>query len=405
MSTQTRSTTLYNAALFTEYNKKSSFTNLMTGEAPKAVVGKANQKQTDPHSPIVRVTDLSKEAGDNVEVDVVHKLRSKPTMGDRKLEGRGESLTTASMDMKIDQGRHMVDTGGKMAQKRTKHNLQSMARGLLGDNYYMDLEDQVTLYHMAGARGTSMDADSIVPLETDSEYKEIMVNTVTPPTYDRHAFGGDATSIDTLDGTDLFSLDAVEQMRLRLDEMSSMRIPSIKFANDKMANESPLYVQYISPRQFYDLEQNASTKDLNQMMANAMKRSNGFNHPIFMGECYMWKGILIKKMNRHVEFLAGSTVDVCTNVDAATIAQKTAAVKIHRSILLGGQALANAFGNSGKGTDSKGYFGMTEEDVDHGNAKEISINWMNGKKKIRFADKDGRINDHGIFIMDTAVSG
>ncbi len=404
MGTQTRSTTLYNAALFTEYNKKPSFTNLMTGEAPKSVVGKANQKQTDPHSPIVRVTDLSKEAGDVVDVDVVHKLRSKPTMGDRKLEGRGESLTTATMDMKIDQGRHMVDTGGKMAQKRTKHNLQSMARGLLGDNYYMDLEDQTTLYHMAGARGTLMDADSIIPLASDSEFSEIMVNPVTPPTFDRHAFGGDATSVDTLDGTDLFSLDSVEQMRLRMDEMSSMRIPSIKFAGDDMANESPLYVMYVSPRQFYDLKQSASTKDLNLLMANASTRKAGFNHPVFKGECYMWEGILIKKMTRYVEFATGSTVDVCTNADAATIAQNTAGVNVHRAILLGGQAIANAFGNSGKGNDSKGYFGMTEEDVDHGNAKEISINWMNGKKKIRFADKDGRINDHGIYIMDTAVS-
>lgn len=404
MGTTTRSNKAFNAALFTEYNKGHSYANLLTGGAPQAVTGKANQKQTDPHAPIVRVTNLSKEAGDEVEVDIVHKLRGAPTMGDRKLEGRGESITTATMGMKIDQGRHMVDAGGRMAQKRTKHNLKSTARTLLGDNYYRDLEDQLTLYHLAGARGTLMDSDSIVPLAGHPEFNEIMVNELMAPTYDRHAFGGDATSIDSLDSTDLFSLDSVEQLRLRLDEASSMRIPSIKFSGDKMADESPMYVLYASARQMYDMKQSASQKDLNQMMANAMTRAKGFNHPIFMGECYMWEGILIKKAPRYVEFGAGATVDVSRNLDAGTIEQQTAGVKTHRAILLGGQALANAFGNTGQGDSEKGHFQMTEEGKDHGNSTEIALNWMNGKKKIRFADKDGRLNDHGVMVVDTAVS-
>lgn len=405
MGTVTRSQKVYNAALFSEYTRKHSFANLLTGDAPKAVKGKSSQKQTDPHAPIVRVSDLSKSAGDAVEVDVIHKLRGKPTMGDRKLEGRGESMTTATMELKINQGRHMVDAGGKMAQKRTEHNLQQSARTLLGDNYYHDLEDQVLLYHLAGARGTLHDADSIIPLADDPEFAELMVNELMAPTYDRVGYGGDASSIDTLDASDLFSLDSVEQTRLRLDEMSSMRIPSIKFKDDKMAEESPLYVQYVTPRQLFDMKQSATQKDLNMMMANAMNRQKGFSHPIFMGECYMWEGILIKKMPRYVEFAQGSEIDVSGNNAAATTSKQTAAVKVHRSILLGGQALANAYGNAGKGSDDKGYFGMTEKEVDHDNGKEISIRWMNGKKKIRFADKDGRQNDHGIFIMDTAVSG
>ena len=120
----------------------------------------------------------------------------------------------------------------------------------------------------------------------------------------------------------------------------------------------------------------------------------------------MWEGILIKKMPRFIEFLAGSTVNVSQNNDAATIGQATAGVKVHRSILMGGQAIANAYGNAGrdKGGSDSGYFGMHEEPTDHGNSREISIRWMNGKKKIRFADKDGRINDAGIMVLDTAVS-
>ena len=44
------------------------------------------------------------------------------------------------------------------------------------------------------------------------------------------------------------------------------------------------------------------------------------------------------------------------------------------------------------------------EAMDHDNAKEHSIAWMNGTKKLRFEDRDGFVEDHGIIAVDTAVS-
>lgn len=405
MGTTVKSNKLFNAALFNEAVRSHNFTNLLTDGAPQAIPGKAS-KQTSKGAPIVRITDLSKAAGDEVEVDIYHQLAGRPTMGDRKLEGRGESLTSASMGLKILQGRHMVDAGGKMAQQRTKHNLQQIARGLLSsDNYYGRLTDQTTLIHLAGARGTNLAADDIVPLANDPEFAEILVNGVLPPTYDRHFFGGDATSVDTLDAADKFTLDVVESMRLTIDEMDTMRLQPIRLANDPGVDADPLYVLYVSPRQMFDFKQTTSHKDLQTLISNAQNRVKGWNHPLFQGECFMWEGILIKKMNRFVEFAAGATVDVSQNNAAATVTQATAGVKIHRGILLGAQALAHGFGNVGKqdGSDA-GYIGMTEEETDHGNSKEIAIRWMDGKKKIRFADKNGRVNDHGVMVVDTAVS-
>ncbi|HFE7520591.1 TPA: DUF4043 family protein, partial [Salmonella enterica subsp. enterica serovar Newport] len=32
-----------------------------------------------------------------------------------------------------------------------------------------------------------------------------------------------------------------------------------------------------------------------------------------------------------------------------------------------------------------------------------AINWINGLKKIRFEDKTGRMQDHGVIAVDTAV--
>lgn len=404
MGTQvTASPTAFNAALFYEYAKGNSFTNLLTESAPQGMTKRNKQAQTSPHAPIVRLTDLTKAHMDTVEVDIYHKLTGIPTMGDKKIEGRGESLTSASMALTINQGRHNVDSGGRMAQKKTKHDLQKLAKTLLADDYYHRLEDEKTLYHVAGARGTKVRADDILPLGNNPVFAEVMVNPVKPPTFDRHFYGGDATSLSSLDSTDIMTLDAVENLRLQLDEQNAMSIPSIKYHSDMIANESPLYVLYVSPRQFKDLKNSAGGKALSDMMSKAMVRSKGFNHPLFFGECYLWENILIKKLKNYVEFEAGTDVSVSNNDSAASVSSAQAQVKTHRSILLGGQALVNAFGNTGS-NGNDGHFGMKEVMTDHDNSKEISINWMNGMSKIRFADKNGRINDVGCAVLDTAVS-
>src|SRR5690606_15441277 len=175
------------------------------------------------------------------------------------------------------------------------------------------LTDQTTLIHLAGARGTNLAADDIVPLANDREFAEILVNGVLPPTYDRHFYGGDATSVSTLDAADKFTLDVVESMRLTIDEMDTMRLQPIRLANDPGVDADPLYVLYVSPRQMYDFKQTTSHKDLQTLISNAQNRVKGWNHPLFQGECFMWEGILIKKMNRFVEFAAGATVDVSQN--------------------------------------------------------------------------------------------
>lgn len=396
---------IFNAALFMEAVRRNSFTNVLTGPAPKK--GDKNKidgkRQTAPGAPIVRITDLSKEAGDEVTVDLFHQLRQKPVMGDKKLAGRGASLTSSQFKLVIDQGRTMVDSGGKMSQQRTAHDLKQLARTLLGP-YYNTLEDQLTLIHLAGARGVHNDADWIVPLESDEEFDEIAVNPLTPPTYDRHTYGGDATAIDNIDSADTFSLTSVDNIRLILDEMPFPLMP-VQFEKDPQAEDSPFHVLFVSPRQWNDFWTSTSGSDWRALQANAQERARGFNHPVFLGECAMWNGILIRKMKRPVRFTAGFNVQVCTNSNNAATETRTAGTTIDRAILLGGQALANAYGRSGKKAKGGMHFSMHEEKTDHENVIEHSISWMNGKAKIRFKGTDGRINDHGVLVHDTAVSG
>lgn len=393
---------LFNAALFLEASRRPSFANIQTGAAP-SLSGEAKKAkgQTSAGAPIVRVTDLESTAGDEVTVDIFHQLRQKPVMGDKTLAGKGTNLKFASFSLKIDQGRTLVDAGGKMSQQRTKHNLKMTAKTLLSP-YYNRLADQISLVHLAGARGDHMDADWILPTEADADFAEIMVNSVTPPTYDRHFYGGDATSIASIDSADKFTLSAVDRLRLALDEMAFPLQP-IRMEDDPMAEDSPFHCLWITPRQWYDFWTSTSGSDWRALQANAFERKNNFNHPIFKGDAVMWNNILVKKQPRPIRFNAGTDVTVCTNTADAQTTTSTAATRVERAILLGAQALADAYGATG-GKGGGYYFGMNEEETDHGNRNEMSIAWMNGKAKIRFQGTDGRVNDHGVMVLDTAVS-
>ncbi|ECZ2621956.1 N4-gp56 family major capsid protein [Salmonella enterica] len=391
---------LYQVALFTTANRNRSMVNILTEqeEAPKAVSpDRKSTKQTSAGAPVVRITDLNKARGDEVSFSIMHKLSKLPTMGDERIEGRGEDLSRADFTLRIDQGRHLVDAGGRMSQQRTKFNLITSARTLLG-TYFNDLQDQCAVIHLAGARGDFMADDVIVPLDSHRNFKEIMINDVMPPTHNRHFFGGDATSLEALDSSDVFTLGLVDNMALYIDEMAHPLQP-VRLKGDELYGEDPYYVLYVTPRQWNDWYTSTSGKDWNQMMVRAVNRSKGFSHPLFKGECAMWRNILVRKYaGIPIRFYTGSKVWVSNNDLTATTKQVEVKTNIDRAMLLGAQALANAYGQR-----NGGHFNLVQKKTDMDNRTEIAIDWINGLKKIRFADKNGKINDHGVIAVDTAV--
>lgn len=394
---------LQNAALFTEATQAPTLCNLLTGSAPQEVKGKKGRKQTEPGAPIVRITDLSKEAGDEVTVDIFHELTGTPTMGDRKLEGRGESMTQAHDKVTIDQGRKLVDAGGRMAQKRTKHNLRANAKKLLG-SYYGRLKEEIMQVHLMGARGDFAHAKTILPLATHEEFDEFLVNTIRPPTHGRHFYGGDASAIDNIDAADLFTLETLDMLRLTMDEAGNPIAP-IMLESDEQRLHNPMWLYYATPRQFDDLKTSATGKDWNTMVSNALSRQKGFNSPLFQGDIAMWNGILVKKLKTPTRFNTGSDVTVSQNVASATTETRQPGVVVERGMLLGAQALAHAMGIAGDSNDGAGHFNVKEFPADHGNSHESVLHWMDGMSKIRFKDGDGWLYDHGVAVVDSAVSG
>lgn len=107
---------IFGAALFAATQRQPNLMNRLTGPAPQQSQAEAKLKgQSSPDFPLVRVTDLSKQAGDTVSVDMFNVIGGRPIMGDRNAEGKGEKLTSSSMDATINLVTKSVDVGGKMA--------------------------------------------------------------------------------------------------------------------------------------------------------------------------------------------------------------------------------------------------------------------------------------------------
>lgn len=410
---------LFSVALFAQTIKKPSFSNQLTGDAPKQADAESKLKmQTVPDMPFVRVTDLSKTAGDTVSVDMFGLVGGKPLVGDINAEGRGEKMTATSMDIAIDNLTKVVDAGGKMAQQRTVHNLRSLAMAQLV-SYFTRLDDQLSLVHAAGARGFHQGADWVVPLAADADFASICVNTVKAPTYNRH-FVASGTGLvkggqqlGSIATTDVFKLEHLDGFRTILDEMDFPLQP-VRIADDPAAQDEPMWVMYVSPRQYSQILTNTSGATLRSFQQYAWNRASyGSKHPLFKGEVGMWNGILVKKLARPIRFTTGTSAKIITSANAATATESdqsiagaiTSSYAVDRGILFGAQALATVYG---KNKSSDYHFSWLERNYNFERNFEVAGDSMAGKSKLRFKYDDGTgtlvPTDHGVMVLDTAVS-
>jgi N4-gp56 family major capsid protein len=388
----------FSVALFNESIRKGTFRRNLTGPAPKQTAAEAKAKgQTSPGMPFVTITDLSSGPGDTVSIDLFNIVSGKPVMGDQKLAGRMMSLASSSMDMKINQCRGGVDTGGRMSQKRTRHSLRGIAKANLA-GWNARLYDQLAMVHCAGARGTQNDNEWIVPPTTDADFTSIVVNSVLAPTRNRRFFAGDATSVTNLDTADILTLNDLDRIRMTLGELPFTMQP-IQMEGDNQAEDDPLYVLYVTEAVWYNLQISTTGQNWRSFLAGAHERSKGFDHPLFRGSPGLWANFLVKKMKRAIRYAAADTV---VEYDASNAAANvTANVGFDRCLLMGAQALATAYGNAeGGGNDNGYYFKWHEELTDHENIREISSSSISGMAKIRFTGTDGSPTDQGVATID-----
>ncbi|MEG0130565.1 MAG: DUF4043 family protein [Acinetobacter sp.] len=401
--------------LFATHMQRNSTLNLLAGKMPKGEAGAdaTLRKQTTQHMPIVRVQDLGKSRGDEVTFHLLNPVGAYPIMGSAHAEGRGVGMSLNEDRLRVNQARFPVDLGNVMSQIRSPADLRKLGRPVaqsLMDRYC----DQSLLVHMAGARGFHNNIEWAIPTENHKDFKEIMVNNVKAPTKNRH-FLVDGSGVQLFKQTadeveletgDLFTMDTVDSMKSVLDTIA-LPPPICKFEGDSNADDSPLRVWLVSPDQYNKF---AAQPGFRSFQSAAWARaSQAKQHPLFTGDVGIWNNFIIRKMPRPIRFYAGDNIKYCaaynSEVESNAIVPASFGEKfaVDRSIILGGQAIAEAMASS---EHSGAPFFWSEKDLDHGDKWELLIGAIRGVSKIRFDVNTGErqeFTDYGVTVVDTAV--
>lgn len=405
------------AGLFAQAMQRNSTLGRLSGPMPKgeARAGEVVRKQTATDMPIVKAMDLSRGKGDEVEFQFLQPVGAYPIMGSRTAEGKGTGLSYDTSRVRVNQARFPVDLGDTMTGIRSPVDFRRLGRPVaqsLMDSYM----DQSLLVHMAGARGFHDNIEWRVPVESHPEFADIAINVVRAPTKNRHyiadgtngiqLFNDNAGEVD-LATTDALDMDTVDAIRTVMESIA-LPPPAVKIPGDVVAEDSPLRVLLVSPAQYHAFSQDPNFR---QFQANALARaSKAKQHPLFLGECGLWNGILLMKMPKPIRFYAGDEIRYCASytseAESACVVPASFGTThaVDRAILLGGQAIAQAFAASGHGGMP---FFWKEKSFDHDDKLELLIGAIQGISKVRWLVDQGNgqkhFTDHGVVAIDTAV--
>jgi N4-gp56 family major capsid protein len=321
---------------------------------------------TGPDSIIQKVTDLEKGKGDTVKLHIFGKLATYGVTGDSILEGNEEALAPYSDTIKVDQLRHAVKLDGKMTEQRSAINLRTEAGIQLG-TYARDLMTEMLTFNLSGARGVRTGHICT------TGWTGFAGNSLITPdsTHQLIAGVGTKAGLTTSDKMTTALLDKVKaKIALLMNSGVPMRPATVK--------GKKYFVVVVTPEQFYDLRQDTN-------WINAQKDANvrSEDNPIFSGAEGVWNGMIIRVNDAGVLF---NDYGAGANIGAA------------RAVVLGAQAAAVAFGNSG--SDTKNNFKYIEKvDFDYFNQNGFAIASIFGIKKLQFNSKD-----NGVFTVDTAYT-
>lgn len=388
----------------------------LTGSMPKvdSAVAAAKGNQSKTTMPIVRADNLTKNKGDEITFHLDNPIGGYPIMGSDFAEGKGIGMSFSEDRLRVNQARFPIDMGNTMTQLRTPFDQRRMARPKAQKlmNQYID---QSILVHLSGARGFhDHKIEWSVPVASHPKFAEIMVNRVKAPSRNRHLVAGAGSVAEvkanagdlTIATTDTLSMDVLDSVRAWSDSIPLPPSP-VEFDGDQAATDSPFRVFLASPAQYSAFSTDPAFR---AFQANAHARARlAKDHPLFLGDAGLWNGILILKNPKPIRFYAGDDIQYCAAYD--TEMESTLKVPasfgttfaVDRGLLLGGQALAMAFGAS----EHSGIpFFWSEEKGDHGDKLEILIGAILGMSKVRFLVDHGdhkEITDNGVVVLDTAV--
>jgi hypothetical protein len=393
----------------------------LTGPMPTqdAAMRKLKQQSTS-EMPIVRVDELSKGPGDTVQVDCAHIVKLRPVMGDQNAEGKGAALKYSSKDIILDMATLPVSAGGKMTAQRTPHSMRKNALAQLASGIPR-FRFQRSLALLAGARGKQNSNDWVLPLVTDPEFADMLVNGIKAPTYNRHwvvngtSLTQGGLQLGSVATTDALRLSHIDEFAAIFDEMS-IKMQPIRIPGDPASMDDPIKgILLVDPLAYDTLITETGTSGIRNYQTNAMERAKYGNlgaHPLFAGSPILWNGVLVKKMQFGIRFDASDSVNyvaVANRLAGTESAVNVAAGlstthQVSRSIFLSAQALAMVSGGNRTSEES---YSLLENMTNFDRNLELAGEIMGTEDKLRWAlpnqDGDLEMTDFGVAVIDCVV--
>ena len=182
-------------------NRESYFSSSMASESKRA------------RTPIQVITDLEKDAGLEVTVDLLMPMNMEPVV-QAKLEGKGAPLKYFTDKLRIDQVRGAVGAGDRVTSKATLRNLREDGKTVMKD-WWARLQDELHFIYLSGGFG-NYGGTGYLWSQTNAMFG---VNAITAPDSAHQMFGGNATSQADIGADDGFDLRLIDRAVAKAETM------------------------------------------------------------------------------------------------------------------------------------------------------------------------------------------
>ena len=316
----------------------------------------------DKMSMIMVLKDLNKKAGEKITFGLRMKMDDDGIEDDNQIEGTSaeEALTFYSDSLFVNQRRKGTKSKGKMSEQRVLYNIRKEGRDALAVWWAEDYDEQIMMY-LAGARGRD------TSLHVATGYTGRADNSFDTPDSDHIIYGGNASSLATIDSQDKMDLGIVERLVAHLETLDP-KINPVRVSGEEK------YVLLMHTWNAYDLRTSISQGDWLEIH----KATDNANSPIYKNALGEYAGMVLHKHRNVIRF---NSTDGCAS-----------GVTASRCLCLGAQAGVIAWGGNG----GPGRYTWNEETDDRGNQLVITAGTIYGVTKCRFNSKD-----FGVVAVDT----
>jgi N4-gp56 family major capsid protein len=326
----------------------------------------------DANSVIHRKTETQKGAGDQITYGIRMQLSGAGFTENQLAEGNGESLTTYSDALVINELGHVVGVKSKNSidQQRVPFDLREEAKGGLADWYAKRFSvaffNQVCSYVLqTDVRFTGLQAPTAVATSR--------ITRQSARASDDLLVAGDTMTLDLIDNAKEIAITATPKIRPATFSGGGMGMNGRRDFNKTLTDK---YVVYLHPYQVTDLRKNTSTGQWLDLVKSAYM-GRGENYPVYTGAIGEYNSCILRQ-----------AFDVTTGVSATT----TDVATVRRAVLLGGQACMMAFGQD----NGPNKYRWNEELFDHKRRLEVSAWTIHGLKKVRYNSVD-----YGTVVIST----